>query len=293
MKGILSEGHIKKIEEEAQNPVYKMQGALTFSFASKNPLSIHRVTPKGLIFIVGTEDTGFTHINQRHSIHSSKTFWANFYDDKGEEIVKNDILGRAKLSLDNPSNFHPHSIPIVDYVLIADQVFNSDNLKNEKNKHKDLFDVYEGMAVGLNKEEMRYRLILYKDSTIVHTLIPLSKKFNRQEKIVAHFARRHPTMTHDTKDNRFQIDIEYTDEYGTVRYIFIIRNNPFNEMQENWYIQINSPYGVPLFTEYFGWRQKDMDSFTERHLRGLGKVNLTQIEKRIKQIEGLLKPREA
>lgn len=292
MKGILTKEHIDHVEREAQNPMYRMQGAISFAVAAKSPFAIVKITPKGLIFIQGTDDTGFNHIHQRHSGHSQNDYWDNFYNHKGEVVEKTDNFGRKKLRLDNPSSFHPFSIPIFDYLNIADQVYGIQNLNNEKNKRKDLFDVYDGIASGLDRNEVKYRLLTYKDSKIVHTLIPLTKKFNKQEKRIINFARQNPKSITRLVNNDFQIEIPYKDEYQIIRYVVIVRNHRENESKEKWYIQVNSPNGTPLVTEYFGSREKDFDIYSELYLRRLENVDFTPLEKMMKKMEKLLVPKK-
>ena len=292
MKGILTKEHIKHVEKEAQNPIYRMQGAISFAVATKNPFAIVKITPNGLIFIKGTDDTGFDHIHQRHSGDNQNEYWDNFYDNKGEVVEKRDNFGRRKYRLDNPSSFHPYSIPIYDYLNIADQVYDLRNLNNEKNKKKDLFDVYEGLAIDLNRSEINYRLITYKNSKIVHTLIPLTKKFNSQEKRIIHFARQSAKSIRRLIDDDFQIEIPYKDEYGIIRYVIIVREDIHDEKKEKWYIQVNAPDGTPLATDYFGSREKDMDIRSKTYLRRLKNVDLTPLEKMIKKMEKVIRPKK-
>jgi len=248
MKGILTNEHVKIVEKEAENPAHRIPGVISFGIGAKSPFSIIKISSKGLIFIKGTDDTGFDHIHQRHSFHSSKIFWDNFYNNKGDTIEREDSIGRKKLRLDNPSSFNPNSIPIFDYVKIADKVYSSKNINLEKNKNKELFDVYDGIAEGLDKNEVTYRLITYKNSKIVHTLIPLTKKYNKQEKRIINFARGNPKATLKLSNHEYQVRIPYKDEYSLRRYI-IIRENPQDKEKMNWYIQINSPYERPISTE--------------------------------------------
>jgi len=279
MKGILTRDHISSIEKEVLHPMYKMQGAISFSFGTKNPMAIMKISPKGLIFIKGTDDTGFEHIHQRHSGSSGIDFWNEFRDNKGQVTEKKDVLGRKKLRLDNPSNFHPHSIPIIDYLSVADQVYCSENINDKNNKKKDLFDVYDGTAKGINGNEIKYRLITYKDSKIVHTLIPLTKKFNKQEKIIVHFARQDPTSIIRLIENDIQVEIPYKDEFQIIRYIVIVRNDRQDKSKEKWYIQINSPNGTPIATEHYGKRDKDCDISSEKYLWRIEKMNLKPLDK--------------
>lgn len=145
MRGILNKEHVEAVKREAQNQMYYIYNAVSFAAFSRNPPTIHKVTREGLIFIVGTDDTGFNHIHLRHSGISGEVFWDDFNDHKGQVVEKFDKFGRRKYRLDNPSSFHPYSVPIHDYLNIADQVYANGELKIEKNKNSDLFDVFEGV----------------------------------------------------------------------------------------------------------------------------------------------------
>lgn len=290
MKGILTKEQIAFIEKEAQNSIYRTPGVISFAVGAKSPFAIIRITPKGLIFIKGTDDTGFEHINQRHSPSSENIYWVNFTDNKGNIVDKKDILGRKKFRLDNPSSFHPYSIPILSYLSIADQVFSSENVNIEKNKRKDLFDVYDGIVSGLDGKQLEYRLLTYKDSKIVHTLIPLTKEFNKQEKLIVNFARQNPRLIIPINHDDCQIEIPYIDEYQIVRYVIIIRSDPEDETKENWYIQVNSSLGTLIDICHFGSKKKEFEIYSEEYLRELEDIDFSPLVKEIKKIEEQLKP---
>jgi hypothetical protein len=61
-----------------------------------------------LIFTEGNEDTGYGHLRDRHSLYSVKNYW----------------VGQK---LDDPSKFHPKMMPIVDFIKIAEAVFDPEN----------------------------------------------------------------------------------------------------------------------------------------------------------------------
>jgi len=290
MKGILSKEHIAIVENEAQKPHYRLMGAFCFG---KDPLTIIKMSQKGLILIKGTDDTGHIHISQRH-FSNSKTYWDNFYDHNGTIIHKKDRIGRKKYRLDNPSSFHSESLGFIDIPNIADQIYHRKNLDNSKNKHNELFDIYVGLAKGMDENRIKYKLITYKNSKIIHTLFPLTKEFNHQKKRITNFARQSPGCT---IGDSIQINIPYIDEHKIKRYIFILRQNPYDHTIENSYIQVNAPSGKPLITTYFGSQKtvidlryyyKDFDRILESYLWLLQKANLNNVEKRIRNIESRL-----
>ncbi len=155
--------YIEEIEEIINKSREEPYNNLSLLHLSFKKTDIIKISPKGLIFFHGNKDTGFIHINERHSNYSFKPFWKNS-------------------KLDNQSKFHISIFPL-QYVSIADEVFKSENLNNEKNSSNKVLDLYIGKAV-INNVEEDYRLMLYKDTKIIHNLYPVTKhnniKFNKK-----------------------------------------------------------------------------------------------------------------
>jgi len=112
----------------------------------------------GVIIIHGNEDTGFEHIKTRHDFYG-KAFW----DKKGK--------------LTSPGKFSPRSIPILEYTKIADAMYNEAFLNVDSNKAPHLFDLYEGIPDVTEAEGRNFRMILYKNTKIVHNLFPTDKLY--------------------------------------------------------------------------------------------------------------------
>ncbi len=125
-----------------------------------------KISPKNkLILIYGDEYAGFTHIHNRHSYWSQKTYW------KKTDINK----------LYTPSKFEKNSIPIKDYTEIIDNLYSKENINLEKNNKPELFDLYLGSANSTNSKDAKYKMLLYKGTKIVHTLYPISSKNNKKK----------------------------------------------------------------------------------------------------------------
>lgn len=281
MKGIFTVEQVKQIEKASQHYVYQIA---LLTFGSKSPFSILKVSPKGLIFVNGTDDSGFNHIHKRHLNNSKVAFWTQFKDHKGNVIERKDGFGRRKHKLDNPSQFHPYSIPVHDFVIIADTVYNNGNFNLEKNKNPELFDLYDGLASGLEGKEVLYRLLLYKNSRLVHTLFPLSKDFSPRNPIV-HFARQSAKSTVSIPSGQVHVEVPYTDEYDVVRFIVIIRNDPENPEVEYWFVQANFPNGMPWATVHYMNKKREIDMDTSEFLERLDTTDLAPLEKLMKNID--------
>lgn len=74
MDRLLNIKEIEYILKQGESPVYKIPGVIAF-VGKSNPLSILKITMKGLIFIHGNNETGFTHIIERHNYFSERIDW--------------------------------------------------------------------------------------------------------------------------------------------------------------------------------------------------------------------------
>jgi len=258
MEKLLSREEIIVIEKEAQNPWYRLKNLVIIPEDYK---SINSVTPKGLIFINGNNDTGLTHINERHR-HSN----GNYKLTKGK--------------VTNPSLFDLKSCSLLDYEKIVDEVY----LNNEKIV-KGLFDEYKGYFGG----EL-YNLILYKDSRIVHTLYPQKKIFNSSKRQLIKYVIGKMNATHNIFDNdAYTVSISYIDCNQIDKYIFKFRLIPKYNLEELWIEILNNKehHDVALFIyskdlnvqdgKYPDYLKRIFTSFE------LGKVEI--LEKLIEKIE--------
>ena len=148
------------------NPAFRHPDVISFG---NERTSIVKVTPiNGLIIIKGDSHTGFTHINERHNYWSDNYYWK-------EES--------NSIKLDDPSKFSRKSIPIMDYANVAETLFSEANRNIEKNKRPEIFAMFSGEVEDVNNGKMKYHMLLYKDTKIVHTIFPHKKKHNKEKHI--------------------------------------------------------------------------------------------------------------
>lgn len=118
----------------------------------KNGLDIIHISPvKKLIFIDGNEDTGVQHIFERHR------YYTNSFSQSKDGYIKT-------------SRFPKDAGGLNDISAIAELLFDVSNLNAGKNKFPEIVDVYDKKIQSLNNQ--KFRLIVYKESKIVHTLFP-------------------------------------------------------------------------------------------------------------------------
>jgi len=264
---ILSTDEIKLIEEEAKHPIYRNSSAI---FIGGGFASVERVSEKGLILIRGNKHTGLEHINHRHSRYTSGSFWKQEKDEHGNEKIK----------LDNPSKFSGYTIPIVTYVEIADQIFSEENKKVEENKNTDLFDVYSGEYIHRDGTKMRYRLVTYKDTKIIHTLYPLKKTFTREKILNLHRSR--PSGEHNLGKGLIKIEIPYLDYTNEIvcKLIFLIDEVALSE--EVW---VEYP-SVPLDSKHHIIAHRKLAKMIEvpKYMSHLEFKDIKEFEKIVKKI---------
>lgn len=243
---LLTKEEIQSIEKEAENPIYRESKILHLGM---NYFSILRVSiEKGIILIRGNEDTGLEHINLRHNEYQKRPFWKMELDKAGNEQIK----------LDNPSKFSNLSIPIFTYTEIADKVFSEENKKIEENKNPDLFDVYSSEFTHRDGSVMKYRLVTYKDSKIIHTLIPLKKTYTRDK--ILDLYRGAPHGEQSLMTGNIKIEIPYLNHENEIicKLIFLIDGQTLKE---------------EVFIEYFKRKNASISyKIAERHI--IGKIDV-------------------
>jgi hypothetical protein len=265
MDTLLTIEELKKIELDAQNPIYKNQLLLHMG---NNKTDIIRVsTLHNLVFIRGNTKTGFYHINERHGNQYEKPFWKK---EKGKNI------------LGNPSQFSSNTIPILDYISIADQLFTPDNLNIKKNTNKKHTDLYQGKADIKHIGQVPYRLILYKNTRIVHNLYPITSEFTNKWKI--NYFRGNISMSSKFINDISTINIPYLNHNDIIIYEVILRYSE-NIKKEKLYIQKNNENGDPFITHYYGQREVEYDIHNQFFLNQFQYGDLSYFEKLILEID--------
>ncbi len=276
-KNYLTNEYIKYINERACDPIWRM-GAL--AALKQNWYDILLVSQTGLIHFHGNGDTGWEHILNRHSYYS----FANQFG-KGAQA--------------NPSKFTGSSIPIHDFVNVADDIYANGKVDLKPHTEGEMFIKYQGKSfrfVGSNGETRDFNLILYRGTKIVHSLYPKKDiEGNRPKKILENLSRDQ-NLTSAEKilvSEILTVRLPYINRNNIQRYIIILRIN-LNTQRGNIHIQTNLPNGDPYFCTSkvmeFGAKLTFMEVHTgsiefTRFLNGLGLTDLTAIEKVIKDIE--------
>jgi hypothetical protein len=147
-------------------------------------------------------------------------------------------------------------MPIVDFVKIAEELYQEANKNITKNNNPDLFDKYSGTYSFIEHHLEKYYLITYKDTGILHSMFPDKKKHNRKSR--TKFALGEVSTSLIFPEGINDLIIPYEDSNKIVRYSILFRKY-YEYKTECLFILKHGENGVPL--EYFLIGSRDFDSF--------------------------------
>lgn len=228
MERILTNEEISIVNEEFQkNSIYR-HSSLRKMYREDFPLTeILSVSEKNnLIMIKGNSDTGYDHIRERHNF-----FTTNIYTKTKEN---------GEIGFQNPSKF-PSNLAPMNFLKIADEIFLPINeVKDNKNEGSIFFDLYVSNVILPNIEKPEpVRLLLYKNTKIIHTLFPIRDTFSRKIKRIDNFLYHRDVVDIEyfNNDSLLQIRIPYVDVHKKLWYAIFVEKN-FTEDIENWSILV-------------------------------------------------------
>lgn len=259
---LFSEDDLKHINREAKKSIYSR---IDLFHMGSNKLSIRGVSQSnGLILVYGNEWTGFKHIQERHCITSRKPYWQNN-------------------RIDNPTKFSLNTAPI-NYLSIASKIFKPENKNFDDNKKPDLFDLYIGSYKDRFGCEIEYKLIVYKNSKIIHTLFLNDNKKPFNKKKILNLRQGWTSSIHDPKNGIQTYNFSYFNEENIPLFKVIMRYFEVDN-REKWYIQVNFTDGTAHYTTFV-----DKDSRIKREVSVPTRItqldfeDISWLEKIIKKI---------
>ncbi len=184
--------------------------------------SIAKVSPiTGLILVWGNDFTGFSHIHERHDFFSITPYWVEMKEKDG-----------TKKKLQDQSRFRPDTTPFWDYISIADSIYKPNNISVDKNSRPDEFDLYFGEYVNKENKSEMYKLLLYKNSKVIHSLYPQSKRNNKKRVSGFDFSRGVVRGLQNYNQGVLEITIPYLDHERVVRYSILIKKHLGPKIEE-------------------------------------------------------------
>lgn len=259
---LFSSTELTEIINEVQKAIYSKPNIIHLETNKTSVVGVSQLN--GLIMAYGNADTGFRHIYERHSQASRIPHW-------NEE---------AKIG--NPTKFALSLAPI-DYLYVASMIFNESNVCLDKNKRSDLFDLYIGKYHHKRGGIIEYKLLVYKNSKVIHTLFvnENSKPFNHKKFI--NLKQGWPSGNHDLSNNIQTFTFLYYDIDEIEQFKVVIRYHG-NTKQERWYIQVNPINERPFLTAFIKEKNiKKSDQFLT-NLFSYEHEDVSWVEKIIKRM---------
>ena len=181
----------------------------------------------GLILIKGNTDTGYDHIINRHSLMSRIPYW------------------NREGNLGNKSKFRIENTPI-DYIRIANEIFTINNLNCSINHRPDKFDLYIGEYIHFDSKKIKYRLLTYKNTGIIHNLFVSSnsKPFNPKKILNL----RKGWANAKCSSNLHIFNYSYFDQIKIERAKIIIKCHLKSEKEE-WFVEIYDSKSKLVYSE--------------------------------------------
>lgn len=173
---------------------------------------------KSLIMIRGNDDTGLHHIRARHNFWSTRAY--TIQNPDGSKMIQ------------NQSKF-PDNITLVDELRIAEEVYSSENIiMNNIHPMADKFDLFIGKTQLKEKGEIEeFKLLLYMDTKIIHSIFPKSAKYNRKRVKKFPFYRGRVDVFRHSKTGIKQVLIPYRDLERRLSYAIFIEKFESNDKE--------------------------------------------------------------
>jgi hypothetical protein len=232
LEKLLSQEDIQEIiHNNRDNPVFKYYGVKLISTEKHSYKEVVAVSERNnLILIKGNEDTGITHISERHNFWSTKHY-----------IVENQ---KGEIVFQNQSKF-PRNVTPLEFIKIADQIYSNENKVIENNHQMaDLFDLYIGEY--LFDKPRKVKLLLYKETKIIHSLFLSSSAYNKKRINKFPFSRGKVQFSTNPETSIEETLIPYYDTTPKPRYGILIEKYP-SENLENISVLIFNPNDTRLF----------------------------------------------
>lgn len=259
---LFTEDEIRKILKEAENPEYSDPFEIHLGF---HKTSIIRVSKEsGLILVKGNEWTGYEHIISRHSQISRAPYWSQ----EGK--------------LDNPSKFRLSLFPL-EYITVASSIFKPENKNDQKNKNPEFFDVFIGNHRHPDAREVRYRLITYKGTGIIHTFFVDEGKKPFNKKKVLDLRQGWGSASHNLINGIQTFEMPYYDQNNIELFKVIMKKIEFQKI-EKWYIQVNTNEGIPKLTTFIKKEDSQDDLSVPFKMTQIDFSEVAWIEQVMKQI---------
>lgn len=247
---LLTREEIAYISEKAKHSLMMHNPGIIAQF-TKHWWDISHISPvKKLLFVQGHRFTGLEHINVRH----------RFYTNEHSSVSGGFMI---------TSRFSPDSGTLFDYSQLAEFLYDEKYKRNDRNKRPEIFDLYQAKVDF--KERSEFCLVVYKNSTIIHTLFPIEK--NRKTKKY----RKQDFFIEYSDPGFIRGFIPYTDANDKVRFGIGIRL-VISEEKESWAGLIYGDENKLIATIEFGEMNIQYKWGPEKRIEALNFADLSKYE---------------
>ena len=227
MERLLTKEEINEIKAEFEIEREFLSDFSRKIYKSSYPITeILSISSKNLIMIKGNSDTGYDHIRERHNFFTTK-----IYTKKKQN---------GEIGFQNQSKF-PNNIAPIDFLKIANDIYSPENeVIDNLNEGAKYFDLYLSSVTFPDFEKPEsVRLLVYKNTKIIHSLFPVRDTFSRKIKQINNFPFRRDKVEVEffRNDTFIQVRIPYVDVNEKLWYSIFI-DKDFIENIEKWRILI-------------------------------------------------------
>jgi hypothetical protein len=166
---------------------------------------------------------------------------------------------------------------------ISQKIYKPENLNNQKNDRKELFEMYFGKTKFMDLPILEYTLVLYKNTKIIHTLFISSNKKPFNKKKVLDLRQGWTGFSQNVMTGSVTFEIPYFDSNNIERFKVVLRSIVAMQL-DRWYIQVNNFNGIPKITTIIKEEKMTYLASPMDRCSILDSENLTWIEKEIKKL---------
>ncbi|WP_418502196.1 hypothetical protein [Flagellimonas sp.] len=279
MEQLLTKEDIKEIlYGNFKNPVLRYYGTRLIPKEHHPHTTLVAVSDRhSLLLIKGNKDTGNQHIIDRHNYWSTKLYTVQ--KENGETVFQ------------HQSRF-PGDVSPFHFLAIADEIYKPENLiKDNPHRDSDKFDLYVGEYLFEKKNKEKVKLLVYKNTKIIHSLFLQSAKYNKKRVNKFPFSRGEVKYAKKKPDEVRKVLIPYFDSKFKLCFGITIEKYPEHN-REDIIIMIFDPESSDLSKyNFIKIQEREIKNFVSEQAEEFNyqHADLREVEKLIQKLDNDLK----
>ena len=275
MEQLLTKKEIDEIQYgNFDNPVLRYHGIRLMQKDTHPKTVLIAVSDEhSLLLIKGNQHTGNQHIIERHSYWSIKLY--TIQNKNGETVFQ------------HQSRF-PGDVSPIHFLIIADEIYKPENLVLD-NPHpdSDKFDLYIGEFQFEKEKKEKVKLLVYKNTKIIHSLFLQSAKYNKKRVKKFRFSRGQVKYAKKKPNEIRKVLIPYFDSKFKLCFGITIEKYP-QDNREDIIIMIFDPESDDLSSyNYIKIMERPINHFVSEEAEEFNyqHADLREVEQLIQQID--------